>query len=155
MTDANAQNCRCECGSVVFSATGPALFRVLCHCTICQTFNNAAMADVVVFRAASIKLPAESLVDYDTYKPPPNVQRGKCRACQKPAVELFRAPLFPQLVMVPSENIHDDSLKPAPAMHLFYQHRQREHDDQWPKYNGFVGSQLAFGKQLLGAMLRR
>ena len=77
------------------------LFRIRCHCTICQQYNNAPFGDVLVFRAKDVSLPPTDTVDYKTYKPPPNVKRGQCAACQQAAVEVFDAPLMPKLVMVP------------------------------------------------------
>ena len=85
----DSQACHCSCGNVAFDVQGTPLFRILCHCTICQRFNDAAFADVVVYSAAAVGEPAAGSVEFDTYKPPPNVQRGKCAQCHQPAIEKF------------------------------------------------------------------
>ena len=151
MNSDTLQECRCSCGIATFSIVGPPLFRILCHCTICQRFNNADYADVVVYDAASVQLPPPGTVNFDTYKPPPNVQRGKCASCDKPAIELFKVPLFPKLTIVPFSVHGQNAQLPSPCAHIFYDKRVADMTDKWPKHRGFVSSQLAFGKYLLSA----
>lgn len=148
-----SQRCSCSCGNAAFNVMGPPLFRILCHCTICQRFNDAPFADVVVYDAASVAKPAPGTVTFDTYKPPPNVQRGKCTRCGKPAVELFEAPLLPKLTIVPSSVHNADAEQPEPIAHIFYDKRVADAHDSLPKHSGFLASQLAFGRYLLSAKL--
>lgn len=124
-------------------------FRMICHCSICQTFNDAEFADVSVYRMKDVNRPAQSVVEFKTFKPPPNVKRGKCVSCGKPVIEVFEAPLFPKLVMVPRAMLGDTVELPAPVGHLFYEGRVNDVDDALPKHTGFLGSQLAFFKHLL------
>lgn len=147
------QECRCACGNTTFSVLTPPLFRMLCHCTICQRFNEAPFADVIVYDAAGVEQPAPGTVIFGTYKPPPNVQRGKCASCGKPAIEKFEAPLFPKLTMVPSTMFSAEAVLPAPVAHIFYDTRVADADDALPKHLGFLASQLSFGKYLLSAKL--
>ena len=147
--------CHCACGHVAFDVTGPPLFRILCHCTICQAFNRAAFADVVVHAAKSVQLPATGTVEFGTYKPPPNVQRGKCAKCGQAAIEVFKAPLLPALTIVPAGMFNETAALPTPVAHIFYNRRLEDADDHWPKHQGFIRSQLAFGKYLLGSMFAR
>lgn len=151
----NPQACRCSCGSVTFDVVGPALFRILCHCTLCQRYNSAPFADVVVYAAKSVTKPAPGLVSYETYKPPPNVLRGKCTACGAPAIEVFEAPMFPKLTMVPVKMLNEAYGAPPPRAHIFYDKRLADADDALPKHSGFLSSQLAFGRYLIGATLFR
>ncbi|MEO1246417.1 MAG: GFA family protein [Pseudomonadota bacterium] len=131
--------------------SGEPLFRILCHCSICQRFNNANHADVVVYRAASVVRPAPGIVSFTTYKPPPNVKRGICTGCGQAAIEIFDAPLLPKLTIVPFA-IHAESAQlPAPRGHIFYEKRREDAGDALPKHEGFLRSQLAFGKALLGS----
>ena len=143
--------CACPCGHAAFTVVGPPLFRIVCHCTICQRFNDAPFADVLIYDAAKVAAPAAGTVDFDTYKPPPNVQRGKCAQCGKPAIEQFRAPLFPALTMVPAAVHAAGSALPDPVAHIFYDTRVADVADSLPKHRGFLPSQLAFGRHLLAA----
>lgn len=145
--------CRCECGETAFQTNDSALFRIVCHCTICQRFNNAPYADVVIFRNRDVHRPAADKVAFDTYKPPPNVQRGKCKHCDKAAIEVFEFPLFPKLVMVPQAMFVEGDRTPAPCAHIFYATRQQDALDELPKHHKFISSQLAFAKHLMSAML--
>lgn len=134
----------CTCGATSFQADGEPLFRILCHCTICQRFNSAPFADVLVFQAEDVTLPPRDAVNFETYKPPPNVQRGKCATCGQPAVEVFTAPILPKLVMVSRAMPGLDAQLPVPKAHIFYDKRVTDAKDTYPKYRGFLRSQLAF-----------
>lgn len=142
----NPTQCRCSCGATRFDVTAAPLFRVLCHCTICQRFNDAPFADVVVCRADDVELPPEGAVNFGTYRPPPNVERGRCASCKQPAVEVFAAPLLPKLVMIPAGMFPSGAELPSPAAHIFYDKRVSDADDTHPKYRGYLRSQLAFLK---------
>jgi hypothetical protein len=149
------KDCACSCGNVAFDLLETPLFRILCHCTICQRFNDAPFADVVVYDASSVAEAPEGTVRFNTYKAPPNVQRGKCVKCGNPAVEKFAAPLFPKLTIVPAA-MHGESAEiPDPVAHIFYEKRVADVDDALPKRNGFVASQLSFGKYLLSGKLSK
>ncbi len=59
------QESQCQCGSTKFTIQGEPLIRALCHCTICQEFNNAAFADVTIFaspRENVVVIPSEAIV---------------------------------------------------------------------------------------------
>jgi hypothetical protein len=101
--------CTCSCGATSFQTLGMPLFRFFCHCTICQRFNDAPFADILVFRAEDVALPPPGTVIFDTYRPPPNVQRGKCATCGQPAVTVFTARFLPRLVTVPRPMFKSDA----------------------------------------------
>lgn len=145
----------CACGNVAFALPGTPLFRILCHCTICQRFNAAPFADVIVYDTASVAEPPAGTVTFDTYKPPPNVRRGKCMKCGSPAIEKFTVPLFPKLSIVPRVMHSERAEIPDPVAHIFYEKRVADVDDTLPKHHGFITSQLSFGKYLLAARLSR
>ena len=147
--------CACSCGHAEFRVRAAPLFRFLCHCTLCQRFNDAAFADVVVYRAADLEDPPNGSVEFETLRPPPNVQRGRCAKCGNPAVEKFLPPLLPKLKMVPRSMHGPDAQLPAPVAHMFYDTRVTEAEDELPKYQGYLKSQLAFGKYLVAARLSR
>lgn len=148
-------HCTCPCGATTYTAAATPLFRLICHCTICQRHTNDAFADVLAFRARDVGTPPEGSVDYETLRPPPNVQRGTCTNCGAPAIEQFRAPLFPKLTMVPVKNIAAKDLLPEPSAHIFYDKRVCDADDELPKYNGYWSSQLQFMKLLMKSLFRR
>ncbi len=150
----NPSECACACGATRFEATGEPLFRILCHCTICQRFNDAPFADVLVYRAQDVALPQTCSVNFDTYKPPPNVQRGKCASCGKPAVEVFSAPVLPKLVMIPRSVMQSNANLVQPMAHIFYDKRVSDAEDDLPRHEGYVRSQLAFLKHLWSATRR-
>lgn len=147
-------NCACACGKTTFAARGAPLFRLICHCSICQRFNDAAYADVAMFRAKDVDTPAEGLVHYERMRPPPNVQRGSCTSCGAAAVELFHSPLMPKLTMVPVKNIGAAGILPQPAAHIFYETRVADVPDDLPKYEGYWRSQLLFGRLLMKSLMR-
>ena len=142
---------QCGCGHTSYSAKGQPLFRMICHCTICQRFNTADQADILVYAAASVENPPVGVVDFATLRPPPNVQRGKCAKCDQPALELFRMPLFPSLAMIPTAMTQPGATVPEPVAHFFYDKRVKDVEDSLPKHEGYWPSQLAFGKYLLAA----
>lgn len=147
----NPVECACTCGATSFQTTGAPRFRVLCHCTLCQRFHDAPFADVLVHRAEDVIAPSPELVDFETYKPPPNVRRGRCATCGQPAVAVFEAPVLPRLVMVPSPMFEPGAILPPPAAHIFYDKRLADAQDPYPKYEGYVRSQYAFLKYLWSA----
>lgn len=130
---------QCTCGAAKMEVRGRPLFRLLCHCTICQAFNNAPYADVSVFRTKDVVVAGG--VAYKTYRPPPAIQRGKCASCDWPSVE--HAP-FPPITIIPSVNFREAGFLPPPAMHIFYEKRIADIQDALPRYNGYWRSQMAF-----------
>ena len=144
----NPVECTCRCGAVSFQTIGEPLFRFFCHCTVCQQFNDAPFADILVYRAEDVALPPARAVIFDTYKPPPNVRRGKCATCGQPAMAVFTAPFLPRLVTVLRPMLRLDAELPSPVAHGFYDKRVSDAHDSYPKYEGYFRSQIAFLKYL-------
>lgn len=143
--------CNCSCGATSFQTRAAPLFRIICHCTICQRFNNAPFADILVHRAEDVALPPAGAVSFDTYKPPPSVQRGKCATCGQPAIARFAAPLLPQLITVLKPMFRSDAELPPPVAHIFYDKRVSDVKDPYPKHQGYFRSQIAFLKYFRSA----
>jgi hypothetical protein len=139
---------QCGCGTVRFRILGTPRFRARCHCTICQRFNQSAFGDIVVFRAGDVELPEDGAVDFQTYRPPPNVQRGVCSSCAQPVLERFESFFFPGLRFVPAALISPAEL-PEVGFDVFYEHRVADIDDGRPKYTGYLRSQVAFMSRVL------
>ena len=146
--------CGCSCGATRYRVAAPALFRMYCHCTICQEFTGAAHSALSVFAAAAVTLPPAAAVSFGRYRPPPAINRGKCRACGAPSVEVMDLPLLPKLVFVPTANLAP-AQQLAPSAHFFYNRRLQAAADGLPKYGGYWPSQLAFGRLYLQALRRR
>lgn len=153
MPEHEKNQCVCECGSVSYAVTGKPLFRMFCHCSICQKFNDADFGDIFVYRAADVEQPDKGLINFETYRPPPNVQRGKCTSCNKPAIEVLESRIMPNLIMVPANMLKQCNKQPPAFAHVFYDGRVADVQDDLPKYSGYLKSQLMFGKQLLKALL--
>ena len=145
---------QCKCGHTRFEIVGKPRFRMLCHCTICQRFNDAPFADVLVYRSSDVERPAPGTVEFSTWKPPPNCQRGKCAECSAPAVETFSFPLFPKLTMVPRAMLPANADLPEPLAHFFYEKRVEDAADDLPRREGFLPSQSGFLKCYVNAHLR-
>lgn len=147
----NPVECSCSCGATRFQTLGAPLFRILCHCTICQRYHNAPFADILVHRAEDVILPPAGAVELDTQKPPPNVQRGKCATCGQPAIAVLALPFLPRLVTVFSSMFTRDAPLPPPVAHIFYDKRVSDSEDPYPKHEGFVRSEIAFLRYLRSA----
>jgi hypothetical protein len=78
----------CECGACSFEVHTSPKARFRCHCLICQAFNGKPFADVVAVRAKDVVLKNAQNISFKKYRPPPNFNRGVCRTCGKPVVEV-------------------------------------------------------------------
>lgn len=146
-------NGHCHCDKTTVQIHGKPLLRGFCHCSICQAFNQAAYSDITLFRERDVDYAVDSPVAFRAWRSPPVLQRGKCTACNQPAIEFLHMPLMPKLAIVPSARIADATLIPEPALHIFYDKRVADVDDDLPKYTGYPKSQLAFGRRIVAALV--
>ena len=147
-------NGHCSCGEMKFNVSGEPLLRAFCHCTICQAFNQAPYADITLFRSRDVIMPKEGSVEFKAYKFPPLIHRGKCVSCGKAAIEYLQAFPMSKIIIVPSNNIDDKTFIPEPSVHIFYDTRVSDIQDELPKYSGYLKSQLALGHKLMASLLR-
>ena len=147
------ERAQCDCGQVSLDISGPPLFRIVCHCSICRAYNEAPYADLLVYRARDVSLPEPGLVRARAWRPPPNVRRGTCTRCGKPALERFRAPPLPSLTMFSSANLQ--GALPPVAAHMFYDSRIADVDDGLPRHSGYWPSQWAFLKLVFAGLRKR
>jgi hypothetical protein len=138
----------CECGTCRCDAHTLPKARFICHCTICQTFTGQAFSDVSVFRAADISLTNADQIVFKKYRSPPNINRGLCRQCGKPALEAAGSGPF-KILFVPTPNFEQCDLLPPVRMHVFYNRRLADADDALPKHSGYFRSQIAIGRLLM------
>ncbi|WP_332769279.1 GFA family protein [Phenylobacterium sp.] len=132
----------CGCGVCAFEATAAPRARFICHCTICQAFTGKAFSDVAVLPAKVVRFVNAQQIEYRTYRSPPNINRGHCRACGGAVAET--AGFGPaKIVFVPAQNFKSAELLPPPRMHVFYEHRKADVADGLPKHEGYWRSQAA------------
>ncbi len=104
-----------------------------------------------MFRAADVTLADESAVEFQHYQKPPLVPRGKCISCKHPVIEKVAVPLIPNLRIIPTSLLPQD-LQQEIAFHIFYHRRVQDVDDNAPKHEGFVSSQLVFMRTLMKSL---
>lgn len=145
---------KCACGKAQIKISGKPIMRVICHCEICQEFNEAPYADILIYANKHVDISDESLVEFKAYTTPEVVQRGKCGHCHKPAIEYITMPMAPSLTIVPTANINEIEGLPDPSFHTFYHRRKADVSDSTPKYSGFIKSQIMFMVKLIAAKIK-
>lgn len=152
MTNFIAQGA-CTCGQVQFKMKAKPLFRAHCHCTNCQSFNDANYADIIVLRSRDVSLTGQESIAFENYQKPPLLKRGRCSDCSGVVIEEMNIPLIPSLTIIPAQTLHQTAEMPAPRFHMFYHRRANEIDDDLPKYSGYISSQVRFSTVLLRALM--
>ena len=142
----------CACQSNTYTINNQPVGRFICHCTICQEFTGQAYNDVTVLLKSDVSDLNLIRTKFRRWKLPPNISRGLCTRCHKPSIEMG---LAGNLILVPTTNYPDVAALPAPTMHLFYNRRVEDMDDDLPKYNGFVQSQAMLIKALAKGLYSR
>lgn len=155
MSDNQTHACSCPCGETQMTLEGEPLMRIICHCTICQEFNDAPYADICMASANKVQLANPQNVSYKAYAKPEIVQRGKCKNCGKPAIEYIEMPTGKLMAIIPCNNFKEQSVLPKPQMHGFYHSRQQDVNDGVPKHSGYIRSQAAFAAHVTKAIAKR
>ncbi|MGH1419313.1 MAG: GFA family protein [Hyphomicrobiaceae bacterium] len=144
----------CECQHVRFEFEGLPLFRAFCHCKICQEFNQADFADIIVVRSKDITVREMERIKFKSYRQPPILSRGRCVKCNGVAIETMRIPVLPRLTILPYQTLSRATGVPDPQFHMFYHRRVKEVCDDLPKSSNYLQSQLRFSSALLAGLLR-
>ncbi|PTQ01389.1 GFA family protein [Vibrio splendidus] len=135
---------QCSCGQCQFELEGEALFRIICHCNICQQYNQGQYADNTIFKVKKMKLndPESNIFEY--HRLPKMVSRGRCSQCSMPTIEKFT--LIPQanIVIIPNANLPKEYLLMQPAAHICCATKQSPINDNIKEINGDLTSQLVF-----------
>ncbi len=145
----------CECQYVRFEFEGLPLFRAFCHCKICQEFNQADFADIIVVQSKDVTVPEMDRIKFKHYRQPPILSRGRCVKCNGVAIETMRIPVLPRLTILPSQTLSCATGVPDPLFHMFYHRRVKEFSDDLPKSSNYLQSQLRFSSALLAGLLRK
>ena len=142
----------CSCWSNTYTISQTPIARFICHCTICQEYTGQAYNDVTVLLKSDVSELNLTSTKFRRWKLPPNINRGLCKRCHKPSIEMA---MGGNLVLVPTNNYPDIDALPEPTMHLFYNRRVEDINDDLPKYKGFVQSQAMMVKALAQGMYKR
>lgn len=142
----------CSCYSNTYTINHTPVGRFICHCTICQEYMGQAYNDVTVLLKSDVSELNLTSTKFRRWKLPPNISRGLCKRCHKPSIEMA---MGSNLVLVPTNNYPDIAALPEPTMHLFYNRRVEDINDDLPKYEGFVKSQTMMVKALAQGMYKR
>ena len=143
---------QCSCGNSQFDIQSQPLLRFICHCTICQDFHQAAYADMVLHLSKSVTVTTPDEINYRCYSFPPIVHRGTCKSCQKPTIEYLKTKVIPDFAIIPAANYTAKEKLPEPSFHVFYHRRRQDMNDDCPKISGYLRSQLAVTKHILGGI---
>ncbi len=146
------QGASCSCTSNTYTINDKPIGRFICHCRICQEFTGNDFNDVTVFVKSDVSDLKISTTKFRRWKLPPNIKRGLCTRCNKPSIEMA---MGGALILVPTENCPDAAALPEPSMHLFYNCRVADINDDLPKCNGFIQSQAMMVKALAQGMYKR
>lgn len=144
--------CSCSCEANKYELASEPLVRFYCHCEVCQQFTGGPYSDVTVALAKDLNNADIAATEFKRMKLPPNIRRGKCTQCHKPSIELG---IGNQLVFIPTSTVKNPEALPAPTFHMFYHRRVQDFDDNLPKYEGFIKSQLAATQRLVSPLLKR
>ncbi|MCV6596768.1 MAG: GFA family protein [Mangrovicoccus sp.] len=144
----------CECGKTHFEIEGEPLFRAHCHCSICQEYHQADYADFMAFRRRKVHWDAKVPQSLKAYKQPPFLRRGHCTECGSTSLETLTLPPFPRLILIPTKRLPKSLPRPTPSLHMFYDCRHADIEDNIPKFSGYLSSQIGFARVLKNALAR-
>ena len=142
----------CSCCSNTYTINHAPMARFICHCKICQEYTGQAYNDITVLLKPDVSELNLMRTKFRRCKLPPNISRGLCKRCNKPSIEMA---MGGNLVLIPTNNYPDIAALPEPTMHLFYNRRVEDINDDLPKYKGFAQSQAMIVKTLAQGMYNR
>jgi hypothetical protein len=148
-------SCSCPCRESEVIVKNHPVIRFICHCKICQGVYRKPFADIVAVRSNQVIKPINPSIRFAKHRFPPAINRGVCFSCNSPVVALL--PLAPAfgLSFIPAVNFFKEYELPKPVLHLFYDRRVDDADDDLPKFNGYWQSQWAVSSHFFSAILRR
>ncbi|WP_292135084.1 GFA family protein [Mesorhizobium sp.] len=141
----------CECGACSFEIQVAPKGRFRCHCLICQGFTGRHFSDVVVVPARHVTLNDASNISFAKYRPPPNFNRGKCRTCGKPVVEVAGVGSL-QLMFIPVFNLRPTAPLTPVRADVFYHRRVEDMHYGVPHYSGYWPSQYAITRTIIRSL---
>lgn len=148
-------SCACSCGTVKLQVKKPPLVRFNCHCTICQSVYKKPFADAVVLRRKDVVVEDMAKINFKKHRPPPNLDRGICPSCEKPAVGFMKLGPGMDMCFLPSHMFENADDLPPTDLHIFYKFRSADVEDSLPKYQTYLTSNLGFTRYLMPRMFTR
>lgn len=156
MKDSNSSaqtDCQCPCGDVRYSLKKAPALRFFCHCDICKSVYQQDHSDFCVVWQKDVSLESNAPIEYQKYRRPPALDRGKCQSCQQAAIGFLSLLPGLKLAFVPSRNLTDQSLLPKSSGHLFYNQRAQDAKDVLPKHTGYINSEWAVSRAVLSRLV--
>ncbi len=144
--------CECPCGAVKLTLRRSPIARWHCHCTICHAVYRKPYSDETIVWARDVEIKGLDHIEFKRYRPPPAASRGICRQCGSPVVAFFSMTSLMRIAVVPSHLYVDQTDLPPSRAHVFYETRVRDIGDELPKHSGYMASQFAALRLILGGV---
>jgi len=145
----------CNCGAVKVCIKPTSMFRTYCHCTYCQKSTGKAYADEIISLAKDVIVEGRDAIIFTKNNALFPMQRGMCQACKAPV--LSYAALLPGLkvAVMPTLLCGPAVIIPKAVAHVFYHRKIRDIEDNLPKLNSYLSSQLVTVKFVILLLYKR
>ncbi len=142
--------CECPCGAIKLTLRQLPITRFSCHCKICQAVYRKPCSDETIVWARDVAIDGLDRIEFKRYRRPPAAPRGICGQCGSPVIAFFSMTPLMRIAIVPSHLYVDQTELPPSRAHVFYETRTRDIDDELPKHSGYMSSQFAALRLILG-----
>lgn len=144
----------CNCNRGQFDQLPQPLFRLICHCKTCQKYLDRPYNDECTFLlkdCSQIDIDNTHFTSYQTKFSP--ILRGKCKVCSKVSYCITKIGPFRHFVMIPTQLINMDP--PHPVVHIYYDRRVADSNDNIRKVCGHFHSQLKIQALVFTSIISR
>ncbi|KAL6059680.1 CENP-V/GFA domain-containing protein [Balamuthia mandrillaris] len=135
----------CFCGAVSFEASGKPLFRVQCHCTICQRYHGADSVSLVAFSPDQFHVSCKGSATTKGFSTSEGMTRHRCSECGGPVYNQSHLEEMP-FVDTPLSLFERDEKERllhfselSPECHLFWHSRHQALPADLPKWASYPG----------------
>ncbi|NNC37926.1 MAG: hypothetical protein HKO02_10750 [Hyphomonadaceae bacterium] len=133
----------CACKASDFELSQMPTQRMYCHCSICQLVYDGPYSDFMLANAKTVSVNPVSKIHYNRYKKPLALDRGVCTECQKPAMGFLQIVPGVRLAFIPAYTLNGHKDIPEPSRHIWYHSRAADIEDDLPKIEGKMRSNMA------------
>lgn len=95
-----------------------------------------------MLQASAVTIPVTSNISFQKYRRFLAIERGTCEKCEKPVIAMAGSG-EKGMAFIAADNYSNKDVLPESLMHIFYDRRSADVDDQLPKHSGYIRSQLA------------